>query len=108
MRHQLSVLQRRSPKRHAFSNFDRLVFASLYRITPGIVNALVVVEPEMVIRWHRAGFRMFWQWKSPCRGGRPKMALEIQQLIRGLCHVRGFYLSIARGVLTPHVYISIA
>jgi hypothetical protein len=84
LRHQLNVLRRKSPKRLAFSNFDRLVFASLYRIAPRVVNALVIVEPETVIRWHRAGFRSFWRWKSRCRGGRPKVPLEIRQLIRAM------------------------
>ena len=84
LRHQLNVLRRKSPKRLAFSNFDRLVFASLYRIAPRIVNALVIIEPETVIRWHRAGFRLFWRWKSRSRGGRPKVALEIRQLIRAM------------------------
>jgi hypothetical protein len=46
------------------------------------VNALVIVEPETVIRWDGAGFRLFWRWKSRCRGGRPKVPLEIRQLIR--------------------------
>ena len=46
------------------------------------MNALVIVEPETVIRWHRAGFRLFWRWKSRGRGGRPKVPLEIRQLIR--------------------------
>jgi transposase InsO family protein len=43
---------------------------------------LAIVEPETVIRWHRAGFRLFWRWKSQCRAGRPRVALEIRQLIR--------------------------
>jgi hypothetical protein len=71
-------------KRVVFSNFDRFVFASLYRIAPDILNALVIVKPEMVIRWHRAGFRLFWRWKSRARGGRPKVPLEIRQLIRNM------------------------
>ena len=74
LRHQLNVLQRKSPKRLAFCNFDRLVFATLYRIAPRVVNALAIVEPETVIRWHRAGFRLFWRWKSRRRGGRPKVS----------------------------------
>src|SRR6202171_2088568 len=82
LRHQLNVLRRKSPKRPAFSNFDRLIFACLYRISPRIVNALVIVKPETVIRWHGAGFRFFWRWKSRTRGGRPKVPLEIRQLIR--------------------------
>jgi hypothetical protein len=41
LRHQLNLLRRKSPKRLAFSNFDRLIFASLYRIAPNVLNALV-------------------------------------------------------------------
>jgi hypothetical protein len=82
LRDQLTVLRRKSSKRLAYSNLDRLVFANLYRIAPGVLNALVIVKPETVIRWHRAGFRLFWRWKSRCRVGRPKVPLEIRQLIR--------------------------
>ena len=71
LRHQLNVMHRKSPKRFTFNKFDRLIFASLYRIAPSIVNALAIVEPETVIRWHRAGFRLFWRWKSRRRSGRP-------------------------------------
>jgi hypothetical protein len=79
-----NVLRRKAPKRFVFSDFDRLVFASLYRLAPSILNALVIVKPETVIRWHRAGFRLFWRWKSRARGGRPKVPLEIRQLIRDM------------------------
>jgi hypothetical protein len=44
LRHQLNALRRKSPKRLAFSNFDRLVFSSLYRIAPRVVTALVIVK----------------------------------------------------------------
>jgi hypothetical protein len=84
LRYQLNVLRRKAPKRLVFSNLDRLVFASLYRLAPGILNTLVIVKPETVIRWHRAGFRLFWRWKSRARGGRPKVPLEIRQLIRDM------------------------
>jgi hypothetical protein len=84
LRHQLDVLQRKAPKRVVFSTFDRFVFASLYRIAPDILNALVSVKPETVIRWHRAGFRLLWRWKSRSRVGRPKVPLEIRQLIRNM------------------------
>ena len=66
LRQQLNVLRRKSPKRLAFSNVDRLIFAGLYQITPRVLNALTIVEPETVVRWHRAGFRLFWRWKSRC------------------------------------------
>jgi len=60
LRHQLNVLRRKSPKRFTFSNLDRLIFTSLYRLASRVVNALVIVQPETVIRWHRAGFCLFW------------------------------------------------
>jgi hypothetical protein len=46
------------------------------------LDALKIVRPETVIRWHRAGFRAYWRWKSKPRGGRPKTPLEVRQLIR--------------------------
>src|SRR6516225_7151175 len=77
LRQQLNVLRRQSGKRFAFGNFDRLVFVGLYRLVPGIVDALAVVRPETVIGWHRAGFRLLWRWKSRGRGGRPLVRPEI-------------------------------
>jgi hypothetical protein len=41
-----------------------------------------IVKPETVIRWHRAGFRLFWRWKCRSRGGRPEVPREIRELIR--------------------------
>jgi transposase InsO family protein len=81
LRHQLNILQRKSAKRAAFKSIDRLVFAVLYRLFPGVLDALKILKPETVIRWHRAGFRAYWRWKSRPRGGRPKIAREIRQLI---------------------------
>ena len=82
LRHQLNVLRRKSPQRLTFTSIDRLVFAGLYRLAPGMLDALAIVKPETVIRWHRAGFRAYWRWKSRPRSGRPKTPLEIRQLIR--------------------------
>src|SRR5947199_9897464 len=82
LRHQLNVLRRTSPRRPVFSNFDRMIFVCLYRIAPRILDALTSVEPETVIRWHRAGFRSFWGWKSRRRAGRPSVPPEIRRLIR--------------------------
>src|SRR5262249_4262633 len=69
LRQQINVLRRNSPKRFAFRTLDRLVFVGLYRLVPGIVDALAIVRPETVVRWHRAGFRSFWRWRSRRRGG---------------------------------------
>jgi hypothetical protein len=82
LRHQLNVLRRKSPQRPTFSSIDPRVFAGLYRLAPGVLAALKIVRPETVIRWHRAGFRAYWRWKSRPRSGRPKTPLEVHQLIR--------------------------
>ena len=81
LRQQINVLRRNSPKRFVFGTFDRLVLVGLYRLVPGIVDALAIVRPETVVRWHRAGFRSFWRWKSRRRSGRPRVPLEIRNLI---------------------------
>jgi transposase InsO family protein len=91
LRHQLNVLRRKAPKRVAFNIFDRVVFAGLYRLAPGVLSALAIVKPETVIRWHRAGFRVFWRWKSRSRGGRPKVPLEIRRLIRDMSLANPFW-----------------
>ena len=82
LRHQLNVLRRRAPKRVAVSNIDRLVFAGLYHLAPEVLDAVKILKPETIIRWHRAGFRAWWRWKSRPRGGRPRTPDEIRQLIR--------------------------
>jgi hypothetical protein len=76
LRHQLNVLRRKSPRRLSFSNIDRLVFGGLYRMAPAVLDALKILKPETVIRWHRAGFRAYWRRKSRPRGGRPKTPAE--------------------------------
>src|SRR3979411_300044 len=48
----------------------------------GMLDALAIVKPETVIRWHRAGFRAYWRWKSKPRGGRPKTPLENRAISR--------------------------
>src|SRR5258705_5056073 len=70
LRHQLNVLRRKSPQRLTLSSIDRLVFAGLYRLAPGVLDALKIVRPETVIRWHRAGFRAYCRWKSRTGHGR--------------------------------------
>src|SRR3977135_1799090 len=82
LRHQLNVWRRKSPKRPTFGMLDRLIFAGLYRFAPKLRCASAIVKPETVIKWHRAGFRSYWRWKSRRRGGRPTVAPEIRKLIR--------------------------
>ncbi len=54
LRHQLNVLRRKSPKRLTFGNVDRLVFTALYRVAPGVLDALKILKPQTVIHWHLA------------------------------------------------------
>ena len=82
LRHQLNVLRRKSPKRVALSNIDRLVFVGLCRLAPKVLDALKILKPETMIRWHRAGFRAYWRWKSRPRVGRPTTSADVRQLIR--------------------------
>src|SRR5438552_9216888 len=71
LRRQLIVLQRQVRGRVQFTNSDRLFFLQLYRWFPSIVEAMTTVRPETLVRWHRAGFRRYWRWKSQNLGGRP-------------------------------------
>ena len=82
LRHQLNIQRRQSPKRLNFSTLDRLIFVGLYRLAPSVLGALAILKPETAICRHRAGFRLYWRWKSRHRGGRPTVPLEIRQLIR--------------------------
>ena len=84
LRQQINVLRRTAPRRPRFGNIDRLVFVGLYRLFPSVRDALRIVQPETVIRWHRTGFRAYWRWKSRRRGGRPTMSGEIRRLIRAM------------------------
>ena len=82
LRHQVNILRRRAAGRLRLSNVDRLVFVWLYRLCPAVVDAVAIVRPETLIRWHRQGFRAFWRWKSCSRAGRPAVSAEIRELIR--------------------------
>src|ERR1700720_3017182 len=82
LRQQLVVLRRKSPARVRLWNIDRLLLVWLYRLYPSLLDAIIVVQPETVIRWHRRGFRAYWRWKSRRVGGRPRTAAEIRALIR--------------------------
>src|SRR5215208_7649004 len=79
---QIIVLRRTAPKRPSFKALDRLILVGLYQLFPDVRSALTIVRPETVVRWHRAGFRAYWRWKSRRRWGRPKVPLEIRRLIR--------------------------
>jgi transposase InsO family protein len=82
LRHQLILLQRKVRGRIDFTNGDRLFFIQLYRWFPSILKALVIIRPETLVRWHRAGMRRYWRWKSRNPGGRPRIDAGLRALIR--------------------------
>ena len=82
LRHQLIVLRRRLHGRVRLTNNDRWFFIQLYRWFPSILKVLTIIRPETLVRWHRAGFRRYWRWKSRPLGGRPQIETELRLLIR--------------------------
>src|SRR2546428_8325163 len=82
LRHQLIVLQRKTRGRVHLTNGDRLFLVQLYRWFPSVLNAITIIRPETLVRWHRAGFRRYWRWKSHSLGGRPQIDADLRALIR--------------------------
>ena len=82
LRHQLIVLRRKLRGRVQLANSDRWFFVQLYRWFPSILKVLTIIRPETLVRWHRAGFRSYWRWKSRSLGGRPQIDADLRALIR--------------------------
>src|SRR6516165_10593002 len=82
LRHQLMVLRRRLGGRVRLTNHDRWFYIQLYRWFPAILQVLTIIRPETLVRWHRAGFRCYWRWKSRFLGGRPQIERDLRALIR--------------------------
>src|SRR5665811_1868861 len=82
LRHQLIILRRKVQGRVQLTNNDRWFLIQLYRWFPSILQVLTIVQPKTLVRWHRAGFRCYWRWKSRLRGGRPQIETELRALIR--------------------------
>src|SRR5258708_12902219 len=78
LRQQVNVLCRRTPKRPHLNNTDRFLFVWLYRWFPSVLEVVAIVSPETIIRWHRAGFRAYWRWRSRNRVGRPKVSADLR------------------------------
>src|ERR1700747_1741301 len=81
LRLQLIVLKRKCP-RPCLRRADRIFWVALRRLWSRWTEALIIVQPETVVGWHRAGFRLFWRWRSrAAKLGRPTATTEIRQLI---------------------------
>ena len=79
LRKQLAMYQERKLKPHKPDTALRIALVLLSRQF-NWKDALVVVQPQTLVRWHRQGFRLFWRWKS--RPGRPAIPPELRALIR--------------------------
>jgi hypothetical protein len=88
LRHQLGVLAR-SDRR--FLPSDRLLWVCLRRWWPRWRQALVLVQPATVARWHREGFRGCWRRRSPRRPGRPRIDLQLRSLIGRMATENGLW-----------------
>src|SRR6202162_167647 len=82
LRQQLTVLKRRRP-RPILGLFDKLFWVVARRIWSGWKQNLIIVTPETVVRWHRAGFRLYWKMISKVRtqAGREQAPKEVRELI---------------------------
>jgi len=78
LRQQLAAMKHRQP-RPKLSKVDWIFWVLFSNIWPNWRDALHIVAPDTVVRWHRQGFRYYWTWKSR-RLGRPKVDLAIRVL----------------------------
>ena len=82
LRHQLIILRRKVRGRVRLTGGDRAFFLQLYRWFPTILKAITIFRPATFVRWHRAGFRRYWRWKSRSLGGWPQIDADLRALIR--------------------------
>jgi hypothetical protein len=82
LRHQLAVALRRAPPRLRLRGSDRALFILITKLWPSLLGVAQLVQPETILRWHRASFKVFWRWKSQNRAGRPKVDRGLRDLIQ--------------------------
>lgn len=82
LRHQVLALQRQVPGRPKLTPWDRLFFSVIYNVNPRSLVNMLIVKPDTIVRWHRAGFQLFWKARCSRLAGRPKVPAEIRDLIR--------------------------
>ena len=82
LRHQLNIALRRGPHRFRLRGSDRALLMWMTRLMPSLLELSRVVRPETILRWHRAGFRAYWRWKSRGQVGRPRVDRDLRDLVR--------------------------
>src|SRR5260370_13202428 len=82
LRHQLNVALSRAPQSARLRAGDRALMDWMTRRWPSLLGLSRVVQPDTILRWHRAGFRAYSRWKSRGRPGRPRRTRELLELIQ--------------------------
>src|SRR5450830_548819 len=82
LRHQLNIALRRAPQHLRLRGSDRALLVWMTRLWPCLLGLARVVQPDTILRWHRAAFRAYWRWKSRGLAGRPRIERELRDLIR--------------------------
>jgi transposase InsO family protein len=82
LRQQLNIALRRRPPSLRLRGSDRALLVWMTWLWPNLLGLAQVVQPDTILRWHRAGFRTYWRWKSRGRAGRPRIEQELRELIR--------------------------
>jgi len=82
LRHQLNMALRRAPPRPRLRGSDRALLAWMTKLWPSLLGSAQVVQPDTILRWHRAGFKVFWRWESINRVGRPRIDRGLRDLIQ--------------------------
>ena len=82
LRHQLKIALRRAPPRLRLRGSDRALLILITKLWPSLLGVAKVVQPDTILRWHRAGFKVFWRCKSRHRAGRPKIDRGLRDLIQ--------------------------
>src|SRR6266481_1037961 len=82
LRHQLNIALRGAPHRPRIRGSDRALLVWMTWLWPSLLGLSRVVRPDTILRWHRAGFRAYWRWKSRGRPGRPRVSRELRELIQ--------------------------
>jgi hypothetical protein len=82
LRHQLNIALRHAPHRLRLGGSGRALLVWVTWFWPSLLGLSRVVQHDTILRWHRAGFRTYWRWKSRGRPGRPRVSCELRELIR--------------------------
>jgi hypothetical protein len=80
--HQLNIILRQPPQRLRLRGSDRALMVRMTQLWPSLLGLARIVQPATILRWHRAGFRSYWRWKSQGGSGRPRIEHELRDLIR--------------------------